>query len=692
MTLRVGSLFSGVGGMDSGFEDEGFEIAWQCEIDPAARGVLDYLYPKVPKFADIRDCGRHNLSPVDVLVGGFPCTDLSVAGARAGLQDGKTRSGLFFEMIRVIEELQPTWVVFENVPGLLSQYDEVTHSGRCICGWHPGWRGMSYCGSRQAREHIHVSRACGDDRQGSQHPPKHEGDVRGQSSTDEATKQGLGAGVFSILLGQGGVADLVRDTAAPDPEASTGSTAHRVGGDQEPGGHGQEEGLDAVAQDSRDVHPNNGDGSQPQGAGADAAGSQLAGVCFCEGCGRDLSQASNPRPSRRHAMGAVLRAFSQRGYVGSWRVVDAQMFGVPQRRARVFGAFTRGHLGAERAAEILAFPGRLSGHSAKGRKAKADVAAPLTGGTPGSGPGCGEDAASGHLVVGTLDGGSGSRGYRIGAEDASKLVVFGRNNTSGPLDTAACLTHHGSRLDFESETFVIQDCRAGEKNQNGLGITPDGPAYTLQANNHQGVVYPASGITDTITSTDGPPSVGNLGRVVCVTSPVTHTLTHEGADASEDGTGRGTPIVAFGCRDSDPKASEGISPTLRSMTGEHANGGGQVAVAAPNPLYYTHDYNQDRVYGIDAVSPALCATRTGGSTSFLVPNDEPQFIVRRLLPIECERLQGWADDTTLRKIKKGKVVEQADAPRYRQVGNGVVRPVARYIARRLKKVMEDSTR
>ena len=172
-----------------------------------------------------------------------------------------------------------------------------------------------------------------------------------------------------------------------------------------------------------------------------------------------------------------------------------------------------------------------------------------------------------------------------------------------------------------------------------------GPAYTLQANNGQGVVFPSEGARNTLTASDGGADPSNLGRVVCVTGNVTHTLTHEGSDASEDGTGRGTPIIAFGCKDSDPHGEEGVSPTLRAMQGRHANGGGQVAIAT-------------------------------------------EFIVRRLLPIECERLMNWPDDSTRFKMKNGQLVEQADAPRYKQIGNGVVKACARYVARRLKKVME----
>jgi DNA (cytosine-5)-methyltransferase 1 len=118
--LSVGSLFSGIGGFDLGFERAGCSIAWQVEIDPWARAVLTKHWPLVPKHADIRDVGRHNLEPVDVLCGGFPCQDISLAGKGAGIAEG-TRSGLWSEYVRVIRELRPRYVVVENVAALRSR-------------------------------------------------------------------------------------------------------------------------------------------------------------------------------------------------------------------------------------------------------------------------------------------------------------------------------------------------------------------------------------------------------------------------------------------------------------------------------------------------------------------------------------------------------------------------------------------
>jgi DNA (cytosine-5)-methyltransferase 1 len=112
------SLFSGIGGFDLGLERAGMTCVAQVEIDAAASGVLSHHWPDVPRFDDVRVVDRRTLPACDLICGGFPCQDLSVAGQRAGLAG--VRSGLFFEMVRVIHELRPAYVVWENVPGLLT--------------------------------------------------------------------------------------------------------------------------------------------------------------------------------------------------------------------------------------------------------------------------------------------------------------------------------------------------------------------------------------------------------------------------------------------------------------------------------------------------------------------------------------------------------------------------------------------
>lgn len=113
------SLFSGVGGFDLGFELAGIETVAQCEIDDHACRVLEHHWPEVTRYHDITKLDGRDLRGVDVITGGFPCQDLSVAGKRRGLAGD--RSGLFYELARVVEEARPRLLVWENVPGLLSQ-------------------------------------------------------------------------------------------------------------------------------------------------------------------------------------------------------------------------------------------------------------------------------------------------------------------------------------------------------------------------------------------------------------------------------------------------------------------------------------------------------------------------------------------------------------------------------------------
>ena len=122
----IGSLFSGIGGLELGLEWAGLgPVAWQVEIDPWCRGVLAMHWPSAARHADVRHVGARNLEPVEVICGGFPCQDISVAGKNAGLAGA--RSGLWREYLRIVSELRPRVVVVENVSALVSRgLDRVT--------------------------------------------------------------------------------------------------------------------------------------------------------------------------------------------------------------------------------------------------------------------------------------------------------------------------------------------------------------------------------------------------------------------------------------------------------------------------------------------------------------------------------------------------------------------------------------
>lgn len=411
--LTFGSLFAGIGGFDKGFHDAGMRCAWQAEIDQAARGVLARRTPDVPRYADIRDCGAHNLTPVDVICGGFPCQDLSVAGRRTGLAGA--RSGLFYEMTRIVDELRPMLLVWENVPGLLSSNS-----------------------------------------------------------------------------------------------------------------------------------------------------------------GRDFA--------------SVLVELERVGYSGCWTTLDAQWFGLAQRRQRVFGVFARGDIGAAVCAEILSLAARLPWNTEKGRAKRARVAPTLESGTNQTGgtrpPGTTVDTAESLIAyalnshAGAADADVSNRNHASGGPVSmgvsenlafslrggrTQNVAFGGNDTRGERAVSSALTNHGSgRYDFESETFVAATLNSG----------------------------------------------GNNGG-------------------------------------------------FRTEPGEHL-------------VFQQNQRNEVRDLG--GIAGALPSQPGMKQQNYL----KESFGVRRLTPLECERLQGFPDGWT---------DGQPDSARYRQLGNAVAVPVARWIGQRIVAVL-----
>lgn len=130
--LRIGSLFSGYEGLGLGVQAAiGGELAFVSDIDPGANAVLAHRFPDVPNLGDITTTDWVGAWPVDVLTGGFPCQDVSMAGRQAGMRPG-TRSGLWAMMAGAIDRLRPSLVVIENVRGLLNAD---AHSDMEHCSW-----------------------------------------------------------------------------------------------------------------------------------------------------------------------------------------------------------------------------------------------------------------------------------------------------------------------------------------------------------------------------------------------------------------------------------------------------------------------------------------------------------------------------------------------------------------------------
>ncbi len=356
-------------------------------------------------------------------------------------------------------------------------------------------------------------------------------------------------------------------------------------------------------------------------------------------------------------MGTVLRRLGECGYGLAYRVLDAQNFGVPQRRRRVVIVGRLGDWAGP--AEVLLEPEGGGGHPAPGRSAGARTARSAAVRTRGSGSAVNSlttgslskyddnSAQGGHLVAPTLQGG-GRRGYRVDAETAA----------GGGLITAGHLTAKSGGAD-ENDAAVNhlvayqgRGANVGEMGalRTGSSAAGGGPfvATTLTAREGKG---PDSDATTTL---------------------VTHALTAEGFDASEDGTGRGTPLVPVDL--AQVTSSENRSnPQAGDPAGTLA-AGGRPAVA------FGHTNGID-VQASESVVPTMRAGHHVGGGAVADSAG-----VRRLTPTECERLQGYPDGWTA--MSHGR--PQADSPRYRQLGNSIAVPVFAWVAGRMVTVEERS--
>lgn len=321
--------------------------------------------------------------------------------------------------------------------------------------------------------------------------------------------------------------------------------------------------------------------------------------------------------------GAVLGSLAELGYGVAYRVLDAQHFGVPQRRERVFIV---GHLGEpwSAPAQVLLEPESSVGDSPPGGSEGQTVAAGVSAGAGGTGR---EIAPALIARYGKGSDGKGSDAFVIQSPDTHTQQLR-RCRAAG--DAATASTPNQRQAGTSSWREVVN------------ALTADGVG-TCGADDNQaqaGHLIADRAVVDVVgtlqTQCRGVPSSDEAGggqlviEHVCVTGDMAHTLTSEGADASEDGTGRGTPIV-YQCHGSN------VGPIGTLRQGNGGLTGGQPFMA--------HDT-----------------------------------VVRRLTELECERLQGYPDGWT---------DGQSGAARYRQLGNSVAVPCVEWIARRLIAVDEE---
>jgi DNA (cytosine-5)-methyltransferase 1 len=329
--------------------------------------------------------------------------------------------------------------------------------------------------------------------------------------------------------------------------------------------------------------------------------------------------------------GSILRGMGELGYGWAYRVLDAQHFGVPQRRRRVFVV---GHLGDwRRAAAVLFERHSLQGHPAPRREAGKGIAPTIASRpTGGGGPGTDFDCDGG-LIVGAL---TGIAQYK--SELPTLRAAGGDCQGGSEMLVARCDTARQTRLDGETETFVTHSLRADgfDASEDGTGRgTPLVPVAFAENSRSEVRLEGGDGATVAALKTGG-------GKP-----------------------GQSYPAIAFSSKDHGMDAGE-LAPTLRAggHSKSHANAGVPPAIAFGAQMSTPH-WQTDQSDTLQAKNPKGVAL--GAS-------------VRRLTPRECERLQGFPDDYTLIPYR-GKPA--ADGPRYKAIGNSMAVPVMRWIGERI---------
>jgi len=276
----------------------------------------------------------------------------------------------------------------------------------------------------------------------------------------------------------------------------------------------------------------------------------------------------------------------------AWRVLDAQFFGVAQRRRRVF-VVASARKGFDPAAVLFELDS-VRRDSAPRRETQKAVAALTARGV-------------------------GTRGADDNQAQAGHLIAFGGGNTAGHIDVATACTAHGIRLDFDTETFAVHGTQDPDTNCE--------LAHTLGRNN-----------------------------------------------------GQENACIAFSYKDNGADATSDLSPTIRAGNHDksHANSGQPPAIA------YAFKAGQGAKAGgigyAEEQSPTLTSASSGTN---LAPAVMHGVAVRRLTPVECERLQGFPDNHTMIGWRGKDATECPDGPRYKAIGNSMAVPVMRWIGERI---------
>lgn len=694
--MNYGSLFTGAGGGDIALDRAGMECRWQCEMDKHCNSVLARHWPDKKRYDNITTMKKPE--KVDVIIGGFPCQDLSVAGKREGLS-GK-RSGLFWEFMRIISEVNPDWVIIENVPGLLSSQsgddiktvmDEVERLGyisdidifdsryfgvpqrrrrvfitcQSVKSFHRKktiTSAITIC--KCVAEMLQIILALHSDRSKGEHLDSGSSNLlvdglkRRMKLFDLDGKKDVY--VNWLTNWEDDCAKLAREPkqSVSESRGKGGSTRKRM-----------KTGTVTSSVTSREMKKGNAAPFQFTDQSWKNLWEEFCKVANAFTTSTGLSKTTEKQifSFSQTLLRIALLTFRLKDFFPNCsidesfvstaieeftsyaRLTSESLFGDMEwiqpwrdfiRQAERIQCGIGINSGTDRCRQILSFGQGLSRNPAKVQEAGKDVAGTLAPCLRGSG--CGSERVGDSrgqdcvvpVVAGTLNGNGKAAGSATQQDAESGLLISHTLRAEG-FDASEDGTGRGTPL------VTCFDARQNNVSVYGNQTSPlDVNGYT------HAIAFQCQGSNvgpmGTIRSGNGNSSGGVpfMAFAQNTRDEVRDLKGISGCLAAQPGMKQQT-YVAFSSKDHGADAGE-LSPTLRAMghTGSHANAGGQVAVSG----------------------------RQG---------------VRRLTPRECERLQGWPDDHT-RYDANGK--EIADGPRYRMIGNGMTSNVIQWIGTRIIEV------
>lgn len=713
-----GSLFAGVGGIDLGFEAAGWEGKFQVEWDPHCQQTLAHHWPDVPRWGDVSDVSGAELPPVDLITFGSPCQDLSTAGKRAGLVEG-SRSNLFFQATRIIKEMRdatgntfPRWALWENVPGAFSSnqgadfgavLDEMADLGALAIEWH--CLDAQFFGVPQRRRRVFVL-ACFDTgitKRGRQQVlPVPEG-RRGDSATRRQARQDAARAATDRAArvgrqdAQGWDSDgtgVIGTLAATDYKGIRNQTFDE-----------NKVILEHAPQEETIPFAEGSFGAYKEGIATLRATSGTVG-----GGSETLLVSPAPEPVAFQP-GQVLRH--------DQKLSDL----VPTLRAQGKSGDNEPHILVNE--DVAVYVKGRRAHSVDDYETwdEREIAPTLN---------AGDNRTESRSTVLILDGTRVGE-VRLYEEPVQTLISrmgTGGNNVpmlvmeqagetlpvlmrqregkagggKGPLLTtnlSPSLVGSNELVLFApaDETLYAFDTQFGSNATVMEGISP-----TLKATQSSpSVAIPSEAVAEwwdgsqvvpTLTVNSSAQRMPDKGQLFAVVQSADEPIAipiQDGREIEKHQNGLGVGAEGDPSYTLDQTGGQAVAQAVTLPISHAALRGGGVALT-PSPdgnggesirhPGFGLGEDGDPMYSLTTTPPAVATTE---KDTDMTDTPQPRLVVRRLTPIECERLMGWPDNHTLYRAD-GKT--NSDSTRYKMCGNGVASPVAEWIARHILKAQE----